>query len=224
MRAPIQSRHAHLASSPTGLSSKRFWAAAAPQCSYHGPRDLRQNRPDLLQNLTTHSLSDCCDPLLAKATGALANAPAKPVIRIRLASEPEPLDAKRRYGLYCFSRTGLFERPERKRKRRPAQVGRLVEILRPRLKRGGEDCDARSEPLSKPRKSWGFADRADRLPANGGRALAAYFRTADGASQRIMVYWSLARAELGREPGMADFRPVLRHLRGGENTTCQAKC
>jgi len=49
-----------------------------------------------------------------------------------------------------------------------------VEILRPRLKkRGGEDCDARSEHSSKPRKSRGFVDRADHLPANGGRALPA---------------------------------------------------
>jgi hypothetical protein len=28
-------------------------------------------------------------------------------------------------------------------------------------------------------------------------------------SQRIMVYWSLARAGLGREPGTADFFPAF---------------
>ena len=46
--------------------------------------------PISCKNLTTHSLSDCCDPLLAKATGTLANAPAKPVIRIRLVSCHSP--------------------------------------------------------------------------------------------------------------------------------------
>jgi hypothetical protein len=48
----------------------------------------------------------------------LAKSPAKPVIRVRLDFEPEPLDAKRRWGEICFARRGLFERLRRRKKRR----------------------------------------------------------------------------------------------------------
>ena len=74
---------------------------------------MRQNRLDLGQILTTQSLSDSCGPLRA-SPGALAKSPAIPVIRIRLAFEPEPLDAKRRDGRNV-SRVRPFERPGRRK-------------------------------------------------------------------------------------------------------------
>ena len=44
-----------------------------------------------------------------------------------------------------------------------------------------------------------------------------------GHRDEIMVYWSLARAGLRLTPGTA-VNPAFPGPRGGEHTTCQAKC
>jgi hypothetical protein len=82
--------------------------------------------------------------------------------------------------------------------------GRQTNFLKPRLNRGGEDCDARSHQSAKPRKSPGFANGVDRLVASDGPARKPVTRTAHGWSQRIMVYCSTARADLGRDPQQTD--------------------
>ena len=112
----------------------------------------------------------------------------------------------------------------RRKDRRPGDSGRPIEISKPRLKRGGEDCDAGSEHSAKSRKYGDFSRIVDPLAAGDGRTLRARNGARHGSSQRIMVYWSLARAGPGREPGTADFCPAFLGLRGGEHTTWQAKC
>ena len=134
-------------------------------------RDLRQNWLDLPQILTTHSLSDCCGPLLATPTGTLANSPAKPVIRDQARFGARALGRQTAIRAELFRAIlALFERLGTQNE---AAANRQKAVrwnfLKP-LRRGGEDCDAKSAYVTKPRKSRGFTHRAEHCSAPG-RAL-----------------------------------------------------
>lgn len=112
----------------------------------------------------------------------------------------------------------------RRKNRRPGDSGRQLKSRSRGSSAVGEDCDAGSEHSAKSRKYRDFSRIVDPSAAGNGRTLRAQNGARHGSSQRIMVYWSLARAGPGREPGTADFCPAFLGLRGGEHTTWQAKC
>ena len=198
MPARPQSRHARTRIVPHVTELSRFFVADRPRPGGTRAAAMRQNRLDLGQILTTHSLSDSCDPLRASHRDTCQisrQARNKGQARFRATA----LGRQTAIRAELFRASGLI-RTARTQKRSGGQVtdGRQMKLLKPRLKRGGEDCDARSEHSAKPRKSWGFADGADHMPASDGRALGAVIsRPLMGRRSKSWSIASLARAGPG---------------------------
>ena len=159
-------------------------------------------------------------------TGRLAKSPAMPVIRDR----PYPLGhpGRLRRSLAIWTGTSFVsrvralkgKRPKTSESRRPSERRPPLQASQNSRQSRVRFCDAGSKHRTNHRKKRGFFALARHLSGDRNRSLR---EASHASSQRIMFYSTKARAAPGHTFGAAGFR-TLPGERGGEQTTCQAKC